>query len=243
MNKVFKYIKIVLFVLILFILTEFFHVFCLPRVVDIEDLTRKVSCILQENAGLSLSIENPKFKTYFDFSVSLGADKIFVLNDKKRIVFSTEKTFCRVQPFGLIFKELNLKEFRAKNVEFNISELDKKLLEELLKKDRDMFLDIKTNNSNVETDGYRIYYYDEARKKDIILEGQTFDIKPVNRGLSCLTTDGNFKIGDKTARFNVNILSKFLFKKKFNFKDFSVTGNVTGNQGGCAGCGGCPRRN
>lgn len=228
MNIVFKYIKIVLFVLILFILTEFFHVFYLPRAVNVEDLTRKVSCILQDKTGLSLSVENPQFKTYFDFSVSLGADKISVLNDKKRNVFSTENTFIRIQPFGLIFKELNLKEFRAKNVEFNVSELDKKLLEEFLKKDKDMLLDLKANNSKVETDGYRIYYYDEVRKKDIVLEGQTFDIKPVKRGLSCLTTDGIFKIGDKIARFNVNILSKFLFKKKFNFKDFSVTGNING---------------
>lgn len=227
MNKIFKYIKIFLFVLILFILTDIFYVFCLPKVVDVGELTRKVSCILQDKAGMSFFVKNPEIKTYFDFSISLSADKISVLNNREKDIFSVEKTFVKIQPLRMFFKELTIKEFRARNVEFNISELDKGLFEKLLKKDREMFFDIKADKSKVETDGYRIYYYDEARKKDIVLEGQTFDIQPIKRGLSCLTTDGNFKVGDKIARFNVNILSKFLFKKKFNFKDFSVTGNVS----------------
>lgn len=223
-----KYIKIFFAMLIFFILTEIFYVFCLPKVINESSLTERAALLFQEKSGMISDIENPEFKTYFDFSISLKADKAMIFNKNNKKVFGAENIFIRLQPFKIIFKELNIKELCSKKAEINISELDEKLLNKLIKRYETKFFNIRGDKAKIETDGYKIFYYDKSRKKELILEGQTFDIRPTGKGLSALTTDGVFKIGDKTAEFNINILSKFLFRKKFNFKDFSVTGKVTG---------------
>lgn len=223
-----KYIKISFIILLLLVLADFFHVFCLPKVVNINSICKNYKKEFFKKTDLYFSVENPVLTTYPDFSVSIKADKINVFHTYENTIFSTKNFYLKIQPLKLLFRKLKVKEFQTSDIFLDLSPINEKTLNQYNLKNKTLPFEIEAVHSKIKADKYKIYYSDLKNNQDLILSGQNFDIEPLRKGLSSLNTKGELKIGNEIAYYDLNILSKFLFKRKLNIKDFSATGKIIG---------------
>lgn len=230
MEKFGKKIKITCFVLLFLTIIELFYVCFLPKVINIEGKIPFIEAEFHKFTGLNIEIKKPKIKTYPDFSISLHADETGIFTEKKEVIFHTFKPFVKIKPFSLLLRKVKIDEVKTTKFYIDLTPVQDFLYKNNFKNldtQKELPFDIDANKTQIEIDGYQILLKDKHLNKTVSLSGTVFDLVPITRNLSKLTTDGVFDIdGEKTA-FNLNIVSKFLFKrKKTDFNGYSAIGFI-----------------
>lgn len=222
--------KIIIFcsVLMLFLaVIEIFYVCFLPKIVNIEKNLPIIEKIVTEYTEKSLTVEGVKLKTYPSFAFKLSAKSLSLYNKDRTKLFFTVNPSIKIQPLSLIFKTLKIDELNTDEVLFDATGLQKEIYSGKIDFRQDIPLDVNINRASINMKNYLIVFKDRYLNKKILLRGGKFELSPLSRKLSRLTTDGTLDIDSKICSFNLNIKGNFLIKNKFNFEGYSANGNIS----------------
>ena len=223
------FFKIAGVLLFLFLSTELLYLFALPKIINLPKQIPSIEKIFKEKTGLTLKIEKAVFKTYKDFSFSINSQYINVEDTDGETVFQAEQPFIKINPFTIFLKKVSIKNISSKNVVLNFSRFDEKTFgaDVFSYNASKMPLDIDLSKSYINIAPYKILLNDTYLHKIVILEGLGFNIKPINKKLSRLVTQGHLQIDNNISDFDLNIESKFFIKKKFDIQNYSAIGKIT----------------
>lgn len=229
MKSYIKYFKITGVLLLIITVIQVFYVFCIPKIIDINSTVPKIKSLFNEKTGLSLDVLNLKIKTYPDFSLSLEANEAAVFDTDGEIVFQAKNPFFKMQPAALFIKKIKISSISSDNLILNFTRFsDKTFGADVFSYKKSLLpFDMDLNGAGIKIDYYKIFFADKYLHKNVSLEGSTFDLEPLSRKLSKLTTDGKLNVDGKIASFNFNIISRFFISKKLDLKDYSAAGKIT----------------
>lgn len=206
---------------------EIFYVCFLPNFINIEQKLPLVEKIVKEYTDKTLNAENVEIKTFPTFAFKISAKSLALYNKDKTKLFSAENPSIKIQPLDLIFKTLKIDELKANNVVFDATDLQEELYAGKFDQFPELPVDIDINRAAINIENYQILFKDRYLKKNISLKGKTFDLMPVSRKISQLTTDGSLDIDSKICSFNLNVKSNFIIKNKPDLEGYSAEGNIS----------------
>jgi len=209
---------------------QMFYVFALPEILNISSRNAEIESLIKEKANINAKIINPSLKTYWDFSVKINADRIDFKDIYNKNFLSADDVTVKIQPLKLIFRQIAIKELRAKLLFVNAVRYDKKVfgLGDVLRFDLDSKSDFKPffGSSDIQIKDYNITLDDKYTKKNISVLGNDIKIQPVKNGFSEIVTSGVINSGEKCAEFNLDFVSDLLKNKKHKFERYSIEGFI-----------------
>ena len=207
---------------------QVFYVFALPKIINISANAKKIEQVLNENYNIDAKINAPSVKTFFDFSVKFSAEKIDCKDLNRHNIFSADKFSVRINPLKLLFKELSLKEFHAQNLFLKITRYDEKLfgLENFFKSEVSSGFTASLKDADIKTVNYKVFLDDKFAKKNVVLQGDFFCIKPFKNKLTEITTFGKLYFDDKCSDFNLAVTGDLFSDGKIDLQNYSLTGFI-----------------
>ena len=118
LRKIFKASLIIIF---LFVLTDIFYVFFVPKILNSETITDKLQKTVESRTGYQLSIVNPQFKTYPNFNISFSSDKIIINTAGNTPVFNTDNFYIKINPVKFLFKTVCIRELSGISIYADLS--------------------------------------------------------------------------------------------------------------------------
>ena len=221
-------IIIIILLLTVFFILEVSFLFILPKVFYSKHLDSKIVSLLELKTNLDVNIKNLKIKSYPDFSILFSGDKLILEDKKVNGKISLEKFSLKFSLMPLIYKRLNIQEFRSLNLDIFIS------------RNRDgnfSFANLKLGHSNsikpsfnkmfFALNNYSLFFEDSLLNKKITFVGDKFLI---NRLVLNKFIDLEFK----GALFSDNVKSDLSFNiksplsefKKEDIKNIDINGSI-----------------
>lgn len=96
--------------------------FALPKAIDMNQYSSKITQIIKNNTGYEALIEGVKVKTYWNLSVGASVEKVDLLNANEEKFAQLNGLQIRVSLFPLILKKIKITEIKADKVMANIDE-------------------------------------------------------------------------------------------------------------------------
>ena len=214
------------FAALIFLFMQTLYVFALPKVINIPSKTGKIEQLLKEKTSIDAKITNPTFRTYGDFSFEFGAEKIDFQNSKKQNLISADDFLIKIQPLQLLFRKLELRDFKAKDLFIHLERFDKNIfgLGEIIR--IDITADPKLYLKHADINNYNVSVDDKYTGEKIVLRGKIFDVKPLKHGLSDLKISGEIFTKEKCAEYNLNLTTDLSQWKKNHLKDYGISGYI-----------------
>lgn len=156
-------------ILFVFLALYLAFLFVLPKVIDMNKYSSKITQIIRNNTGYEALIEGVKVKTYWNLSVGASVEKTDLLNAKEEKFAQLNGLQIRVSLLPLVFKKIKITEIKIDKVMANIDEKveslsahshkflpDTKLPNISIKKYRISLLDGQ-NNYTLKGNDFRVY--------------------------------------------------------------------------------------
>lgn len=213
--------------ILLFAVIEIFYVLFFPKMINIEEKLPFIEKIVKEYTEKSLQTENVELKTFPSFAFEISAKSIALYNKDKTRLFYANSPSVKIQPLNLFFKTLKIDSLNANDVIFDASDLQEAIYRKKLTQKVELPINIDINRASINVEGYLVLFKDKYLNKNLSLKGKKFELSPVSRKISQLTTDGTLDIDNKICSFNLNVKSNFIIKNKPDFEGYSAEGNIT----------------
>ena len=145
------------------------------------NLPAKVNFIEQtvlEQSGYKITLENPTLKMGIIPAIQIKADNFAILNDDNSKALDVKNPYINIRLLPLIFKEIDIHNFSAKNIETNlIFDTDSKLkLGQYIIDFRQDKMPLKLTHAKIHLDSYSINLYDKIQSKKITMDGKYLTI-------------------------------------------------------------------
>lgn len=114
-------IIIIILLLTVFFILEVSFLFILPKVFYSKHLDSKIANFLDSKTNLDVNIKNLKIRPYPDFSILFFGDKLILEDKEVDGKISLEEFSLKFSLIPLIYKRLNIQEFKSSNLEILIS--------------------------------------------------------------------------------------------------------------------------
>ncbi len=222
--------KILIFSLVLVLLIaviEVFYVCFLPKIVKIDAKLPIIAKIVKEYTDKTFEVDKIDLKTYPSFAVQLSAKSISVYNNDNTKLFFANNPSVKIQPLSLLFKTIKIDRLKTDEISLDLTGLQEEIYSGKFDLKREVPFNINVNSASIDIGNYLVSFKDAHLKKMIFLKGSKFELIPLSRKLSQLSTDGTFDIDSKICAFNLSIKGNFLIKNKFNFEGYSADGNIS----------------
>lgn len=167
-NHIMKAFKISGGILFIFLALYLAFLFVLPKAIDMNKYSSKVTQIIKNNTGYEALIEGVKVKTYWNLSVGASIEKADLLNAKEEKFAQFNGLQIRVSLLPLMFKKIKITEIKADKVMANIDEK----IESLSAHSHKFLPDAKLPNLSVKK--YRISLLDG--QNNYTLKGNDFKV-------------------------------------------------------------------
>lgn len=220
-----KYSIFFVFLLLFFTVIDIFYVKFLPKIINIPEKVPEIEKFFSDKTGYELKITNPELKTFANFAFSVSLDEVCVYNSAKEVVFSARNPLIKIQPLKIFLKKIKINEIQGQQIYADCTPLEYIFTKEQNGKNNFPFK-IDASKATIEIDNYELVFHDKKINRKIKLKGAIFDIKPVYKNISNLTTDGALSIDKNFSVFNLNVMGNFIFGKKMNLQNFSAMGYI-----------------
>lgn len=184
-----------------------------------------VEHILAQKSGLSYKIDDLKLNLTFDLCAVLKMKKLLVSTPNSPVLdFNDLKIKVKILP--LIFKNLSLKKFDAKeaSLDLKIDENGKPEILKYLKIDEKNKFNLIFSDSDISFGKYYLNLDDLYNKNNFSLNGDFLDISDLNlKKKIALKTEGLFIRRDKKSPYKMGLLLKLPIEKHMNNKDLDIT--------------------
>ena len=200
------------------------YYFAIPKIIN---LPQKASFIEQsalKETGYKISLKNPDLKMGIIPSVIVSAENFAIKNDDGSSALSTNNVKFKLKLFPLIFKNLEIKDFYAKDLNVNLV-FDKELKLGQYKIENDQKSDFKLNKLNLKIDDYNINLEDKELNKKIYLDGKSLTTDFKNNKKLAVETSADIVTGSKKSDFELNLSTNLPFDK-ITSKNFKISGHL-----------------
>lgn len=205
----------------LFSMTALYGVYYwgIPAIVDLPNNIDLIEQAVLKKSGYKISIQNPSLKMGLIPAIKIKADDFAILNDDNSKAFDVEKPYISIRLLPLIFKEIDIHDFSAENIQTNlVFDKDNKLklgqyVIELPKEKATL----KLSHARIHLNSYEINLNDKVQTKKISMNGQylTIDNFENNKHIN-FSTIAEIQTGKKKAFIKSDIDLKLPINKISN---------------------------
>ena len=164
----------------LFSMTALYGVYYwgIPAIIDLPNNIDLIEQTVLKKSGYKISIQNPSLKMGLIPAIKIKADDFAILNDDNSKAFDVEKPYISIRLLPLIFKEIDIHDFSAENIQTNlVFDKDNKLklgqyVIELPKEKATL----KLSHARIHLNSYEINLNDKVQTKKISMNGQYLTI-------------------------------------------------------------------
>ena len=164
----------------LFSMTALYGVYYwgIPAIIDLPNNIDLIEQAVLKKSGYKISIQNPSLKMGLIPAIKIKADDFAILNDDNSKAFDIEKPYISIRLLPLIFKEIDIHDFSAENIQTNlVFDKDNKLklgqyVIELPKEKATL----KLSHARIHLNSYEINLNDKVQTKKISMNGQYLTI-------------------------------------------------------------------
>lgn len=205
----------------LFSMTALYGVYYwgIPAIVDLPNNIDLIEQAVLKKSGYKISIQNPSLKMGLIPAIKIKADDFAILNDDNSKAFDVEKPYISIRLLPLIFKEIDIHDFSAENIQTNlVFDKDNKLklgqyVIELPKEKATL----KLSHARIHINSYEINLNDKVQTKKISMNGQylTIDNFENNKHIN-FSTIAEIQTGKKKAFIKSDIDLKLPINKISN---------------------------
>ena len=217
MNKYKKILISLSLTATLVLLLQFFYVFVLPKIISINEKISYIENFVNERTKISIKIDNPEIKTFFDFTVEFKADKVELnSSDNKRLIYG-DNISVKIQPLTLLLKQISVKNLEIKNLFVKLTRYDENIigLSDKLKFNVNGKSNLKISNTNIHIDNYNILLDDRFVYKKLTFSGKNIDVTSLNRNISEILASGKLNIDKNISEYDVKLTADFSDTKHF----------------------------
>ena len=106
----------------LFSMTALYGVYYwgIPAIIDLPNNIDLIEQAVLKKSGYKISIQNPSLKMGLIPAIKIKADDFAILNDDNSKAFDVEKPYISIRLLPLIFKEIDIHDFSAENIQTNL---------------------------------------------------------------------------------------------------------------------------
>ena len=205
----------------LFSMTALYGVYYwgIPAIIDLPNNIDLIEQAVLKKSGYKISIQNPSLKMGLIPAIKIKADDFAILNDDNSKAFDVEKPYISIRLLPLIFKEIDIHDFSAENIQTNlVFDKDNKLklgqyVIELPKEKATL----KLSHARIHLNSYEINLNDKVQTKKISMNGQylTIDNFENNKHIN-FSTIAEIQTGKKKAFIKSDIDLKLPINKISN---------------------------
>ena len=205
----------------LFSMTALYGVYYwgIPAIIDLPNNIDLIEQTVLKKSGYKISIQNPSLKMGLIPAIKIKADDFAILNDDNSKAFDVEKPYISIRLLPLIFKEIDIHDFSAENIQTNlVFDKDNKLklgqyVIELPKEKATL----KLSHARIHLNSYEINLNDKVQTKKISMNGQylTIDNFENNKHIN-FSTIAEIQTGKKKAFIKSDIDLKLPINKISN---------------------------
>ena len=200
------------------------YYFAVPKIINLHKRTKFIEQSVLKETGYKISLKNPNLKMGIIPSVIISADNFAIINDDGSSALSTNNVKFKVKLFPLLFKNLEIKDFYAKDLNVNLV-FDKDLKLGQYKIENDQKSDLKLNKLNLKIDDYNINLEDKELNKKIYLDGKSLTTNFKNNKKLVLETSADIVAGKKKSDFVLNLKTNLPFEK-VSSKNLQISGHL-----------------
>jgi hypothetical protein len=205
----------------LFSMTALYGVYYwgIPAIIDLPNNIDLIEQAVLKKSGYKISIQNPSLKMGLIPAIKIKADDFAILNDDNSKALDVEKPYISIRLLPLIFKEIDIHDFSAENIQTNlVFDKDNKLklgqyVIELPKEKATL----KLSHARIHLNSYEINLNDKVQTKKISMNGQylTIDNFENNKHIN-FSTIAEIQTGKKKAFIKSDIDLKLPINKISN---------------------------
>ena len=92
----------------------------IPAIIDLPNNIDLIEQTVLKKSGYKISIQNPSLKMGLIPAIKIKADDFAILNDDNSKAFDVEKPYISIRLLPLIFKEIDIHDFSAENIQTNL---------------------------------------------------------------------------------------------------------------------------
>lgn len=217
-----------LLIISFFVLSYAAYYWVVPFVVNIKSRVTLIQSIVKKELGPVVEIQNPELKMGLVPSLWLDA-KSLSIKDKKSPPLYILNPKIKIRLLPLLVGKIHVAYFSCDKITVDLK-LDKK--SRLYIGNYPFVLvsnsKISIENSKMDVEGYKIKFKDEVRNKDILLNGDYFNLEKFNskKYIKC-STNSKLKVNDRYSTINADIDFKLPFKKGLDTNEIMFDGAIT----------------
>jgi len=217
--------------IILFLLAGLYAIyyFVVPIVFDIQSKTPHIANLVKNRYGLDVKISNPKLKMGLLPSVWIDASNISIEEKDEFKPFTAVNPKIKILLLPLLLGKIQVVYFSCDNLnmEFKFDKHSRFYLGNyLLVGNSNPVLSL--DNSQMSINKYKIHLIDELQSKNILLEGNYFELLKYNPKKNIrFSTYSKLKVDDRKSIISLDIDVKLPFKENFKSNKLFVDGTVT----------------
>ncbi|MFA7659538.1 MAG: AsmA-like C-terminal region-containing protein [Candidatus Gastranaerophilaceae bacterium] len=220
-------LKSLLFILI-FVLLYAAYYWVVPLAVDIQGRVGLIKSIVKKEFGTEIELKNPRLKMGLTPSIWLDASYFSIL-DKNSEPFLIKNPKLKIRLLPLFFGKVHLAYFSCDKIEAKLK-LDKNyrlyIGNYLFIKTSDPKVSIEDSKMDVES--YEISLKDEVQNKNILLNGDYFDLEKYNsKKYIKFSTISRLKVNERSSTINADVDFKLPLAKGFDTNEIVFDGTIT----------------
>lgn len=221
-------LKSLIYILI-FVLLYAIYYWVVPMVVNIDARVNILEKLVKSELGVKLDIEKPNLKMGLTPSVWLSASELVVTEDDQTKPFFIKEPKLEIRLLPLIFGKFKVAYFACDYISANLK-FDRYsrfyIGNYLIMNNSNPRVSLEDSKMNI--NGYKINIKDELQSKNIVLEGDYFNLLKYNsKKYVKFTTDSKIKVDNKYSVVNVDMDFKLPFKNNFEKNDIVLNGTIT----------------
>jgi len=205
------------------------YYFVVPIAVNIQSRTPQIINLVKKEFGLDIKISKPTLKMGLLPSIWLDASNFAIIEKDKSKSFNVDNPKIKVQLLPLIFGKIQLAYFSCDNLKMELK-FDKNsrfyLGNYLIVRNSNPILSFE--NAQMSINKYKIHLNDELQSKNILLEGNYFELLKYNSKKNIIfSTYSKFKVDNRDSIISADIDVRLPFKNNFKSNKLFVDGTIT----------------
>lgn len=220
-------LKSLLFILF-FVLLYAVYYWGVPAILDIQHRTPVIQKIIKKELGLDVEIKEPTLKMGLIPSIWLDASYFSVL-DKKSSPLYIVKPKLKISLLPFLFGRLHLAYFSCDKINADLR-IDKNYRFYIGNNPiiRSSNSKLSVENSKMDIDSYKINLKDELQNKNILIEGDYFNLEKYNsKNHIKFSINSKLKINEHDSVINADVDFKLPFRRGFDTNEIVFDGTVT----------------
>ena len=211
-----------------FVLVYAAYYWGVPAVVDIQHRVPEIKRIAEKEFGAHIELENPSLKMGLSPSIWLNASG-FRIVDKTSTPFLVTNPKLKIQLLPLLLGKIKLAYFSCDKINLDLK-IDKQnrlyIGNHLIIKNSDSKFSIEESKMNIES--YKVSLKDEIQNKDILINGDYFDLEKYNsKKYIKFSTNSRLNVDNHFSVINVDVDFKLPFKKALDTNEIVFDGGIT----------------